>query len=410
MIKNVIIVVLLFVLQVFHAQIKVSVEEGKKIMNALNYEKDYSQKLYDLGNAAFAKKEYDKADSLFTTSLKILPHPDTYYNRAVCRRRMNDFSGYCVDLASAANMRDKESYNLYCKECAKVDTIFTKGTNEPATKKDFDFATFTTSYKYNTNVEYEQYDKRGNLLLSYIVMGSDTIYLKSNEVISAVYKEGDKAIEEFIKTRTNFYTHITQEKIQGSVTLALTIGASGKVRRVKVLVGLRDGSADSLARALYKLDAYEPATYKGKNVKYQSQISVNFGINSLSVYEKRPKYKLFDVLHSLPDSVKDVFTVVEAMPEFPGGPTEMMKFVQNNIKIPTIVKTGSVSGKSFVKFVIGADGLIYNVEILKGVPGCLDCDMEAIRVVSLMPKWKPGTQNGITVPVFFNLPINFQLR
>ncbi len=68
-----------------------------------------SRGLYVLGNTAIAKKEYDRADSLFTLSLRILPHPDTYYNRAVCRRRMNDFSGYCVDLASAANMSNPGS-------------------------------------------------------------------------------------------------------------------------------------------------------------------------------------------------------------------------------------------------------------------------------------------------------------
>ncbi len=298
--KSFLIVFSLFMLQTLMAQQTVNINGASlKVIVPENSLDKESRRIYDLGNAAFARKEYDKADSLFTESLKMVPHPDTYYNRAVCRRRMNDFSGYCVDLASAANMSDKESYKLYCKECAKIDTIFTKNTNDVATIKDFDYATFTSSYKYNTNGEYEKYNRNGSLLLSYIIMGSDTIYLKSDEIAEAIYPGGNKALEEFIKTKTNFYTNVIKSQMHGNVNLALTIGANGKIRRVKVLLGSRDGSSDSLAKALYKLEPFEPAKYQGRIVKYQSQLCVNFGQNSLTVYEKRPKYKVFDILHTL---------------------------------------------------------------------------------------------------------------
>lgn len=110
------------------------------------------------------------------------------------------------------------------------------------------------------------------------------------------------------------------------------------------------------------------------------------------------------------EKAPEIFTVVEEMPEFPGGPAEMMKYIQKNIQYPQMAKEAGLSGKCFLKFVVNGNGDISDVQVLKGVPGCQECDKEAIRVVKSMPNWKPGKQNGRAVPVFFNLPINFQLR
>jgi protein TonB len=110
------------------------------------------------------------------------------------------------------------------------------------------------------------------------------------------------------------------------------------------------------------------------------------------------------------EKAPEIFTVVEEMPEFPGGPQEMMKYIQKNIQYPQMAKEAGLSGKCFLKFVVNGNGNITDVQVLKGVPGCQECDREAIRVVKSMPNWKAGKQNGRSVPVFFNLPINFQLR
>jgi len=110
------------------------------------------------------------------------------------------------------------------------------------------------------------------------------------------------------------------------------------------------------------------------------------------------------------EKAPEIFTVVEEMPEFPGGPQEMMKFIQKNIQYPQMAKEAGLSGKCFLKFVVNGNGNISDVTVLKGVPGCGECDREAIRVIKSMPGWKPGKQNGRSVPVYFNLPINFQLK
>ncbi len=110
------------------------------------------------------------------------------------------------------------------------------------------------------------------------------------------------------------------------------------------------------------------------------------------------------------EKAPEIFTVVEEMPEFPGGTMEMMKYIQKNIQYPAMAREAGISGKCFLKFVVGGDGSISDVSILKSVAGCPDCDKEAMRVVKSMPKWKAGKQNGRAVSVFFNLPINFTIK
>ena len=80
------------------------------------------------------------------------------------------------------------------------------------------------------------------------------------------------------------------------------------------------------------------------------------------------------------------------MPEFPGGETAMYKFISENIRYPKEAMENAVQGRVFVMFVINEDGSISNLEVVKGVSPSLDA--EALRVVGLMPKWKPAEQSG----------------
>ncbi len=98
---------------------------------------------------------------------------------------------------------------------------------------------------------------------------------------------------------------------------------------------------------------------------------------------------------------KPVFTVVEAMPLFPGGEPERVKFFSDNLRVPA----ESIEGTVYVSFIVKSDGSIANTKILRGLGKSYD--EEVLRVINLMPKWFPGTQNGQAVDVLFNLPIKF---
>jgi protein TonB len=108
------------------------------------------------------------------------------------------------------------------------------------------------------------------------------------------------------------------------------------------------------------------------------------------------------------EAPKEIFTVVEEQPTYPGGDEARIKFLQENMKYPEEAKELGVQGKVFVTFVVEVDGSITDVKVLRGIGS--GCDDEAVRVVKSMPKWVPGKQRGVPVRVQFNLPINFKLQ
>lgn len=119
------------------------------------------------------------------------------------------------------------------------------------------------------------------------------------------------------------------------------------------------------------------------------------------------KYTPVEVVEEEPEE-EQIFQVVEEQPEFPGGQIELMKFLQKNIKYPPISQENGVQGRVIVQFVVNRDGSIVDTQVMRGVDPYLD--KEALRVVSTMPKWKPGKQRGKPVRTRFTLPVQFRLQ
>ena len=103
-----------------------------------------------------------------------------------------------------------------------------------------------------------------------------------------------------------------------------------------------------------------------------------------------------------------VFDVVEQMPSYPGGMGALMQYLSSNIKYPAIAEENGIQGRVICTFVVERDGSITDVRIAKSVDPSLD--KEAMRVVSKMPRWIPGKQNGSAVRVKYTLPVTFRLQ
>ena len=118
-----------------------------------------------------------------------------------------------------------------------------------------------------------------------------------------------------------------------------------------------------------------------------------------------------DVTEALPqvpitkDSV--VLKTVEQLPEFPGGIVQFMKWLTRNLRYPPMAQSQRIQGKVVVSFIINKDGSIASPTIVQSVDPVLD--REALRVVKMMPRWKPGLQNGKPCRTMFAIPVNFQL-
>jgi protein TonB len=105
---------------------------------------------------------------------------------------------------------------------------------------------------------------------------------------------------------------------------------------------------------------------------------------------------------------EEIFNHVEQMPRFPGGETELMKWLRDNINYPTIAAEQGIQGKVILRFVVRPDGSVDDVQVVKSLEP--SCDKEAIRTVRKMPKWTPGRQNGNAVSVYYSLPVTFRLQ
>ena len=105
---------------------------------------------------------------------------------------------------------------------------------------------------------------------------------------------------------------------------------------------------------------------------------------------------------------EEIFSIVEEMPSFPGGETQLFKFLGKNIKYPAMARDAGIKGRVYIQFVVWKDGSIRDVQLLRGIGG--GCDEEAMRVVKMMPNWNAGRQRGKAVSVIYRLPVNFQLH
>ena len=154
--------------------------------------------------------------------------------------------------------------------------------------------------------------------------------------------------------------------------------------------------------------------------------------------KKPPKPKVTDVLNVVEDDVKvedemelvdmeaneettveveaeeeeeeeeEIFYVVEEMPSFPGGQKELRKYLAENVEYPSVARENEIQGKVYVRFCVTKNGNVEQVQVARGVDPVLD--KEAKRVVRNMPNWKPGSQRGEKVNVWYTVPINFQLQ
>jgi protein TonB len=103
----------------------------------------------------------------------------------------------------------------------------------------------------------------------------------------------------------------------------------------------------------------------------------------------------------------DIFDI-QKPPSFPGGEKELMKYLADNIKYPALARENNITGTAALSFVVGKDGSVSDVSILKDPGG--GCGKEAVRVVQSMPKWIPGEANGNAVKVRYTLPVRFKLE
>lgn len=123
--------------------------------------------------------------------------------------------------------------------------------------------------------------------------------------------------------------------------------------------------------------------------------------------KEKPLVAVSDTAKKKTAAEEPAFMVVEEMPEYPGGLKACMNFLARNIKYPVLASEAKAQGRVIVQFVVDKDGSITEKTVVRSVEPSLDA--EALRVIGMMPKWKPGKQKGQNVRVQFTMPVVFRL-
>jgi protein TonB len=162
--------------------------------------------------------------------------------------------------------------------------------------------------------------------------------------------------------------------------------------------------AEAVAQVKYVppvvVDSIKPEDMKQMMTADQAQVEVkNEEVTAVAEVQEEVKEE---------EAPVEVFVVVEEMPTFPGGDAELMKFINSNIVYPEIAKENNIQGRVILRFCVTYKGAVDQVTVLKQVDPALD--NEAIRVIKMLPAWKPGKQGGKPVNVWYSVPVTFQLK
>ncbi len=107
------------------------------------------------------------------------------------------------------------------------------------------------------------------------------------------------------------------------------------------------------------------------------------------------------------DSEEFIYVIIDEPAEYPGGDAAMRQFIKENLKCPEVASKNNINGKCHLRFIITKEGTVSNVKVIMGVPGCPECDTEAIRVLKSMPKWIPARADGENENCVFSVPVSF---
>ena len=162
------------------------------------------------------------------------------------------------------------------------------------------------------------------------------------------------------------------------------------------------------AKALYIVPVAAIAALAFTTVEPVNATESEFLPKGSEIIADNEKETAENYVQQLPDGDDKVYQVCENVPEFPGGTYAMINYFAANTKYPAEAEAAGKDGKAYVEFIVKKDGSIADVSVVKSA-GDASLDKEAVRVVSAMPKWNPGTQGGKPVNVKMTLPVVFKL-
>ena len=202
---------------------------------------------------------------------------------------------------------------------------------------------------------------------------------------------GDAELLKYIATNIKYPKESQDNGEQGRVICPFIVGRDGSVNNPEVLRGVTPLLNEEAVRVINTMPRWNPGMQRGKAVAVKYTVPITFRLKS-----------------PVEEAKEETLTVVDVMPQYPGGDRELLKFIAQSIKYPTDAQEAGVQGRVICSFVVDKKGNIVEPKIIRGIDPSLDA--EALRVIGMMPRWTPGRQDGKAVRVLYTVPITFRLQ
>jgi TonB family protein len=228
---------------------------------------------------------------------------------------------------------------------------------------------------------------------------------------SPEFPGGLEALYKYIGENLRYPAVARENGIQGKVTIRFVIEKTGAVSDVQVLRGFDVACDAEAVRVIKSLPKFQPGKHAGRIVRVFYTIPLSFKLQTEESKEPQQTFAEFsknavDKKEEVKKDSDEIAVHVDVNPEFPGGLEALYKHIGNHLHYPVQARDKGIQGKVTIRFVIEKDGSVSDVTILRGFQ--LDCDLEAARVVTTLPRFKPGTQDGKPVRVYYTIPISFR--
>lgn len=221
-----------------------------------------------------------------------------------------------------------------------------------------------------------------------------------------VYPGGQSALLRKLASEIRYPKAAQDSGIQGTVIGSFIVNTDGSVSDAAVVRGVDPSLDQEALRVIRTLNGWTPGEQRGQKVRVKYTLPIQFSLQGNAASSDRNETAAAPA-GKPEDTSGQVFTVVEKMPEFPGGQEALMQKIASETRYPRIAYENGIQGRVVCSFIINLDGSVSDAAVVRGVDPSLD--QEALRVVGTMNGWTPGEQRGRKVRVKYTVPVLFQL-
>ncbi len=225
--------------------------------------------------------------------------------------------------------------------------------------------------------------------------------------IDPMFPGGSGAMKSFIAASLNYPREAVDNEIQGLVVYDFVVELDGTLSDFEIMHRAHPLLDAEALRIIQSMPRWRPAVYKGNNVRARQYVPMYFKLNknaggsyTSSTAQTRKQMPI--------DPNEEIFTIVDVMPQFVTGEEGLGRFIGEFLKYPSQARENNIEGRIVCSFIVRKDGTVSNIEVVNGLDH--ELDNEALRVLSMMPKWTPGRNDNQAVSVKCILPIDFTIE